>query len=79
MSKPLERLESEVLRLSHEERARLAQLILVSLDSDSFENPETVETAWAAEIERRVAEVRSGAVQTIRGADVFKEIEDLTK
>jgi putative addiction module component (TIGR02574 family) len=79
MSKPLERLESEVLRLSHEERARLAQLILVSLDSDSFEDPETVEKAWAEEIERRVAEVLSGVVQTIPGDEVFKEIEDLTK
>jgi len=46
---PLERLESEVLSLPEKERARLAQLILVSLDRNSFGDPNTLETAWVEE------------------------------
>jgi putative addiction module component (TIGR02574 family) len=79
MSKPLERLESEVLRLSPEERSRLAQLILVSLESESYEDSNTVEKAWGNEIERRVKELRSRTVRKVPGETVFKEIEDLTR
>jgi putative addiction module component (TIGR02574 family) len=76
----MERLESEVLSLPHEDRARLAQLILVSLEEDAADaDSENVERAWAEEIGRRVAEVRSGAVKLIPGDEVFKEIEDLIK
>jgi putative addiction module component (TIGR02574 family) len=80
MSLPIERLENEVLRLSQGDRARLAQFILVSLEEDSFnEEPQAVEEAWAVEVERRVVELRSGAVRPIPGDEVFKEVEDLTK
>ena len=80
MSRPIERLESEVLKLPHEDRARLAQLILVSLEEESSEyDPPAVDQAWALEIERRVADLRAGKVTLIPGEQVFKEIEDLTK
>ena len=79
MSKPLERLESEVLGLSQAERARLAHVILLSLEHEPFEEPEAVEAAWAKEIERRVEDVRTGRVKTIPGEEVFREIEGLTK
>ena len=79
MGIPRERLESEVLNLPHEDRARLVQMILVSLESDfPDEDQATVDAAWAVEIERRVDDIRSGRVRPIPGDDVFKEFEDLT-
>ena len=60
METPLEILESEALKLTLGERAALAQRLLASLDEDA-----QIEDAWAAEIERRIAEVESGAVQVI--------------
>lgn len=79
MSKPLERLESEVLSLPHHERAHLARVILLSLDSDSYEEPDAVESAWVEEVERRVTDIRSGKVKAIPGEHVLEELEDLTK
>ena len=60
METQLEILESEALKLTPGERAALAQRLLASLDEDA-----EIEDAWAAEIERRIAEVESGAVQVI--------------
>jgi putative addiction module component (TIGR02574 family) len=57
MSSTVEALEAEALRLSAAERARLVERLIASLDID----PE-VEEAWAAEVERRNAEIESGAV-----------------
>jgi len=80
MSRPIKRLETEILSLPAEERARLAQMLLVSLEGEAeADDSETIAQAWAEEIEKRVAEVRSGAVKLVSGEDVFKEIEDLTK
>jgi putative addiction module component (TIGR02574 family) len=78
MSKALKRLASEVLSLPHGQRAELARALLLSLDSATYEDSGVVEKAWAEEVERRVAELRSGAVQAIPGDQVFKELEDLT-
>jgi putative addiction module component (TIGR02574 family) len=48
--------------LSDEERATLAGLLIESLETEMDSN---VEQAWAAEVERRLAELDSGAVRTI--------------
>ena len=50
-------LESQALALTPEERALLADHLLASLTSDP-----TVEEAWAAESQRRLAELESGSV-----------------
>ena len=60
METPLEILEAQALKLTASERAALAQRLLASLDEDA-----EIEEEWAAEIERRIAEVESGAVQVI--------------
>ena len=52
----------DALMLSAEDRADLATALLASLDSPA--DPD-VDAAWAAEIERRIAEIDSGAVKTI--------------
>ena len=51
----VETLEAAALHLSPGERARLVERLIATLDAD----PE-VEEAWAAEVERRQAEIESG-------------------
>lgn len=70
MSSTLEALEAEALRLSAAERARLVERLIASLDID----PE-VEEAWAAEVERRNAEIESGAVDLIFGPKALAELK----
>lgn len=60
METALELLEAEALKLTPGERAALAQRLLASLDED-----EEIEEAWAVEVERRIADVESGAIQVI--------------
>jgi putative addiction module component (TIGR02574 family) len=48
--------------LSEKERATLAGLLIESLESET--DPD-VEEAWRVEIERRLAELDSGAVETV--------------
>ena len=54
-----ESLYEEVLKLPLDQRADLAAALLKSLDD---EPEEEVEGAWAAEIERRLHDIRSGEV-----------------
>lgn len=62
MRRSAQKLFEEAMRLEPQERAALTGLLIESLEPDSEEG---VEQAWVAEIERRMAEVDSGAVQTI--------------
>lgn len=63
-------LEKEALELPPRSRVRLAEKIIESIEE--YCDPE-IETAWDAEIERRVKGIRSGAEQGIRAAQVIKE------
>jgi putative addiction module component (TIGR02574 family) len=53
--------------LSEEERATLAGLLIESLESEIDSD---VEEAWRVEIERRVAELDSGAAKTVPWEDL---------
>ncbi len=68
MASSLQAVEAAALELSPEERAQLAQRLLSSLA-----RPPEVEAAWDAEIRRRVAELESGAMNTIAAEEVFAE------
>ena len=70
MSSNVEALEAEALQLSAAERARLIERLIASLDVD----PE-VEDAWAAEVERRNAEIESGAVSLIPGPEAVAKLK----
>jgi putative addiction module component (TIGR02574 family) len=70
MSSTVEALEAEALQLSAAERARLVERLIASLDID----PE-VEEAWAAEVERRNAEIESGAVALISGPEALAKLK----
>lgn len=69
MGNRLEMLEAEAMKLTSGERAAFAQLLLASLDDDS-----EIEEAWAAEIERRIADVESGAVQVIPVSQALAQV-----
>jgi putative addiction module component (TIGR02574 family) len=51
-----------MMRLDPKERAELTGLLIESLEPESESG---VEEAWIAEVERRLAELDSGAVKTI--------------
>jgi putative addiction module component (TIGR02574 family) len=62
MPKTFNEILREAVDLSEHDRATLAGLLIESLEGEP--DPD-VEAAWAAEIERRVAEVEAGTVKTI--------------
>ncbi|MDI1449604.1 addiction module protein [Polyangium sp. 6x1] len=68
---------AHVLRLPREERARVAEELLASLEEP---DEKEVATTWAPELERRSREVAEGKVQTVEWgatrADILKELEE---
>jgi len=70
MSKSPQTIESEALQLPPQERARLAERLLASLDET---DPE-VEAAWAAEIRRRMDEWEKGLVEEVPRDEVRRQI-----
>lgn len=69
MSRKLDKVLREALELAQEDRAKLVEHLLESLDPEVDEG---AEEAWAQEISRRAAEIDSGAVTTIPW-DVVRE------
>lgn len=65
-------IEAEAMRMSAQDRARLARRLIVSLEEE-VENPAEVERAWEAEIQRRLDEYRAGKVQGIPAGEVLAE------
>lgn len=65
-------LELAALALPAGDRARLAKVLIESLDQD----PE-VEAAWEREISRRVAQVEAGEATLVPAEDVFAEARRL--
>ncbi|HEU4560117.1 MAG TPA: addiction module protein [Longimicrobium sp.] len=61
--------EAEALKLPSHERARLAEVLIASLDEE-----DEIAEAWADEAERRYEELRSGKVQGIPADEVFAKI-----
>jgi len=66
----VETLEAAALHLPPAERARLVARLIATLDAD----PE-VEEAWAAEVERRHAEIESGAVSSLPGPETLARLK----
>ena len=67
MSATVNELLRQALQLEPKARAELAALLL---DSVQAEPKEDVDSAWAAEVARRVRELESGSVATIPWDDV---------
>jgi putative addiction module component (TIGR02574 family) len=73
MAKDVTGLFRDASELSEHDRATLAGLLIESLEADS--EPD-VEASWSAEIERRVADIDSGNVQTIPWEEVRRRLLD---
>lgn len=70
MNTSVEMLEAEALRLSPADRARLVARLMASLEAEPG-----AEDAWAEEVERRNAEVESGAVSLVPGDVALEELK----
>jgi putative addiction module component (TIGR02574 family) len=64
-------LADQLLALPPADRARLAQLLLASLEGSDSD----VTAAWGEEIEQRATDLDSGRVQGVPAAEVFAEVE----
>jgi putative addiction module component (TIGR02574 family) len=70
MGTTIEALEAEALQLPRADRARLVERLIASLDIDP-----AIEEEWAAEVERRNAEIESEAVSPIPGPEALAELK----
>ena len=68
-------IEQQARALTAEERAKLAETLLESLRAPLAE----IETAWAQEIEERIAALDRGETQTYAAEDVFAEARRLSR
>lgn len=64
-------LADQLLALPPRDRARMAQLLLASLDGADSD----VEAAWEKEVASRASEMDSGRVRGIPAQEVFAEVE----
>jgi len=73
MSRTFTDLWKEASELSEKDRADLAGLLIESLEGEPDED---IVAAWAAEIERRVAELDAGTVRSIPWEQVRQRLLD---
>ena len=73
MANSLPEIEIDALRLTAEERARLAVRLLESLE-ETTEPPDEIEKLWLANAERRFQELRDGVVEGIPAQKVFADM-----
>jgi len=66
----IKQLISEAVSLPVEERALIVDSLLHSLNQTESE----IDRKWADVANLRLAEIRSGAVKTVPGAEVFEKI-----
>ena len=72
----LKQIEDEALRLPEDERAELAQKLLLSLDAP----PEgEIAEDWLAEAQRRARELDEGTVQPVSADEVRRKAQALLR
>jgi len=80
MNRTLEQLQVEVLRLSAEGRAKLAAILLESLEGGTERVEREGEEMWAAEADQRLIRHEAGAVGAIPAdealADIRRQLRD---
>lgn len=72
MSKVADDILTSAMQLSITERAEIASALLSSLDG---EPDDAVAAAWAAEVERRIERIKSGAAEGRPWTDVRKRLD----
>ena len=76
MSTTVEQLAEQAMNLPAESRAKLADLLVESLDADELGR---IEQMWVTEAKRRRDEVRSGKVKSIPGDVGLRKVRDTLK
>lgn len=71
MTDPVAELSQRAKELAPEDRARLAEELLASLEGEL--EPD-VDAAWDAELVKRIADVDSGAVKLLPADEVFERV-----
>jgi len=75
MTASFNEIEQQAKALAAEDRAKLAETLLESLQVPLSE----IEAAWAQEIEERIAEFDRGETQAYAAENVFAEAQRLTR
>ena len=75
MSDLVEELSHKARALPPEDRVRLAEELLASVQEADAD----VDAAWEEEIKRRIAEIESGKAKLIPAEEVFAEVRRLLK
>ena len=75
MAPSFNEIEQQAQALAAEDRAKLAETLLESLQTPLSE----IEAAWAQAIEQRIAEFDRGETQAYAAEDVFAEAWRLTR
>jgi len=75
MTASFNEIEQQAKALAAEDRAKLAETLLESLQTPLSE----IEAAWAQEIEERIAEFDRGETQAYAAENVFAEARRLTR
>ena len=73
MSTIVEQLADQAMNLPGESRARLADLLVESLDTEALTK---IDRLWLSEAKRRRDEVRSGKLKTIPGDEALRSVRD---
>jgi hypothetical protein len=73
MALPLEKIEAELLKLPHEARAHLAEVLESSLEDDGMDDQQIADE-WAQEAHRRLQEILTGEAETIPAADAVARL-----
>jgi putative addiction module component (TIGR02574 family) len=73
MKATLDKVAHDALEMPEQDRAHLAHALILSMDDSGDDD---VSTAWDAEIERRVNDIRSGKVKGIPAEEVFAKLRD---
>lgn len=73
MAITVDKLIEQAMTLTSESRARLADLLVESLDGDDLGR---IDSLWIAEAKRRRDEVRTGQVNTVPGEEGLRKVRD---
>jgi Putative addiction module component len=73
MATTVEKLVEQALTLPSESRARLADLLVESLDAEDLGR---IDRLWASEAKRRRDEVRAGLVETVPGEEALRKVRE---
>ena len=73
MAPTVEQLAEQAMTLPSESRARLADLLVESLEGDDLGR---IEQLWITEAKRRRDEVHTGKVETVSGDEGLRQVRD---